>query len=119
MRVAQGKRAGARPKRQLRPVLLALALAVTAALVAWGYLVVAAIDFGTTARNGDGTAWWFLALAATGAMLCLFLGFVLAARVARELGLSRSPGSTAPPPTQDQASTPEAPPTPGGRRAAR
>ncbi len=108
--MAQGKRAGARPKRQFRPVLLGLALGVTACVVAWGYLVYAAIDFGTTARGGDGTAWWFLALAAVGAMLCLFLGLILVARIGRALGLTRPPEADAPS---------AAPHEPGGRRAAR
>lgn len=111
MRVAgkrAGKRAGARPPRRVRPVLLGLALGVTACVVAWGYLVLAAIDFGTTARSGDGVAWWFLALAAVGAVLCLFLGLVLVARVGRELGITRAPDDDATPP-----------PTPGGRRASR
>ena len=42
------------PARRSCPLLL-LALGITAAVVAWGYLVYLAIDFGTTARNGDGT----------------------------------------------------------------
>ena len=45
------------------PALLGLSLGVTLAIVAWGYLVFAAIDFGNAARSGDGGAWWFLALA--------------------------------------------------------
>lgn len=87
--MAAGKRAGARPKRRFRPDLLALALGVTVALVAWGYLVVAAISFGADARGGDSGAWWLLALAALGAMACLFLALVLGARAARALGLVR------------------------------
>ena len=43
-------------------------------VVAWGFLVWAAIDFGRTARGGHGQAWWFLALASVGAVACLFLG---------------------------------------------
>ncbi|MDO9457261.1 hypothetical protein [Nocardioides sp.] len=108
--MAQGKRAGARPKRRFRPILLGLALGVTAAVVAWGYLVLAAIDFGTSARDGDETAWWFLAIAAVGAVLCLFLALVLVARIGRALGVTRAPTSDAPSAAPDE---------PGGRRAAR
>lgn len=89
--VASGKRVGERPKRTFRPVLLALALGVTASVVAWGYLVVAAIDFGAAARNGDGTAWWFLALAALGAVACLFVALILLARIGRAIGLVTTP----------------------------
>ncbi|HEV7875667.1 MAG TPA: hypothetical protein VGP00_03245, partial [Nocardioides sp.] len=82
-----GKRAGSRrgPKRQrsLSPSLLGLAGGVTLAVVAWGYLVFAAIDFGATARNGDSQAWWFLALASLGAVACLFGGLILIARLVR------------------------------------
>ena len=114
MAVAQGKRAGARQKQGFRPVLLALAVGVTASFVAWGYLVYAAIDFGTTARAGDDQAWWFLALASVGAIACLFLTLILVSRISRALGLTQAP-TAAPPTTPTQ--TPPA--TPGGRRAAR
>ena len=108
--MAHGKRAGARENRTNRPALLALALALTGAVVGWGYLVYAAIDFGTTARGGDSTAWWFLALASLGAVACLFLGFILVARISRELGITKTPE---PKPKRD----PTLPP--GGRRASR
>jgi hypothetical protein len=85
--------------------LLLIALGITAAVVAWGYLVYLAIDFGTTARNGDGTAWWFLALATIGAIACLFAGMMLGARFVARI---RPP-----------AVPPAAPRPPGGRRAAR
>ncbi|WP_134767178.1 hypothetical protein [Nocardioides sp. 1609] len=129
--MANGKRAGARTKRRFRPALLALALGVTLAVVAWGYLVYAAIDFGTSARGGDSTAWWFLALAALGAVACLFLGLVLVTRISRAIGLTRGPEPRTPPgptglagsdgPTGPTGPTGPAapPPTPGGRRAAR
>ncbi len=94
--MAQGKRVGERPPREFRPVLLVLALAVTASVVAWGYLVLAAVDFGASARQGDGSAWWFLALASLGAVACLFLGLILTSRVARELGLTRGQDPGAP-----------------------
>ncbi len=121
---------GARQRRRFRPGLLGLALGVTFAVVAWGYLVYAAIDFGRTARAGDSTAWWFLALAALGAVACLFLGLVLVARMARALGLTRGPEPRRPrqarrptrvaplaPPAPPTA--PPAPPASRGRRAAR
>jgi hypothetical protein len=95
------------PTGRPRTRLLALALGVTLAVVAWGYLVYAAIDFGAQARGGDGAAWAFLGLASLGAVACLFVGLLLVARLLRTLGLLRS----------------EEPPTPprpaGGKRAAR
>jgi len=86
--------------------LLLLALGITAAVVAWGYLVYLAIDFGTTARNGDGTAWWFLGLATIGAIACLFVGMMFGTRLVTRL--------RADPPPPPAAQRP-----PGGRRAAR
>jgi hypothetical protein len=101
-----GSRKGSRPPRRARPAVLGYALGITLAVVGWGYLVWAAIDFGSTARNGDGRAWWFLALAALGAIACLFVGLMLVARLIRTLGQSSSPT----PPTHH---------APGGKRAAR
>ena len=57
-------------------------------MVAWGYLVYAAIDFGSTARGGDPTAWWFLALASVGAVACLFFALMLVVRLLRRLGIT-------------------------------
>ena len=78
-------------------------------MVAWGYLVYAAIDFGTAARGASGgSAWLFMALACLGAMACLFAGLMLVARLMRALGITETP-----PPD-------DAPPRPvGGKRAAR
>ncbi|MEP9362066.1 hypothetical protein ABLE68_03800 [Nocardioides sp. CN2-186] len=114
-----GKRAGSRraprPRRTFQPVLLLLALGITACVVAWGYLVYAAIDFGSTARGGDPTAWWFLALASVGAVACLFVGLMLVARLMRRLGITRAPEKPAAGDAPD-----DGPPRPvGGRRAAR
>jgi hypothetical protein len=100
-----GSRKGAKPPRRLRPAVLGYAVGITLAVVAWGYLVWAAIDFGSKARDGDSQAWWFLGLAALGAVACLFVGLMLVARLARTLG--RGPRSSSP-----------APPA-GGKRAAR
>ena len=109
--VAQGKRAGSRrgPKQEasLRPRLLGLAVGVTLSVVAWGYLVYAAIDFGATARGGQSSAWWFLALASLGAVACLFVALMLLSRLVQGLGLS------------GQERTEKPPRNPGGRRAAR
>ncbi|WP_460810952.1 hypothetical protein [Nocardioides salsibiostraticola] len=107
--MAHGKRAGsrrgARPQQKFRPVLLALAGGVTLAVVAWGYLVFAAIDFGTQARAGRSSAWWLLALASIGAVACLFVGLMLIAQLSRALGI------TSPPPDDLRApSAPEADP---------
>lgn len=91
--------AGRRPPLPL----LGLAAALTALLVAWGYLVIVAIDFGGRARNGSGTAWFLLALATVGAVACLFLALLAGVRLVR---LVTSP--------------PSGPPrSGGGRRAAR
>lgn len=109
-----GKRAGDRQKRTFRPVLLVLALGVTFSVVAWGYLVYAAVDFGSSARDGDGVAWWYLALASAGAVACLFLGLILLTRIARALGLAATPEPRTPKPPPRDPNLP-----PGGRRASR
>jgi hypothetical protein len=88
-----------------RLALLLLALGITAAVVAWGYLVYLAIDFGTAARDGDSRGWWMLGLATAGAIACLFLAMIFGARL-----FARLRAAAAPPPP---------PRTPGGRRAAR
>ena len=105
-----GSRRGPRPQRRLRPHLLLLALGITACVIAWGYLVYAAIDFGTTARNSNSTAWWFLGLASLGAVSCLFVGLLLVARLLRGLRLTSS---------SSEAAGEEHPRPVGGRRAAR
>ncbi|RYP86873.1 hypothetical protein EKO23_07825 [Nocardioides guangzhouensis] len=120
-----GKRAGARrgprKKASLDRGALGLALAITALVVAWGYLVKTAVDFGSAARGGESGAWGFLALACAGAAACLFVGLILIARLLRKLGIT-SGGSTTP------ADEPESRPggggggtsrDQGGRRAAR
>jgi hypothetical protein len=87
---------------------LLIGAAITLCVVAWGYLVYAAVDFGTAARGGESSAWMFMALACVGAIACLFVGLMLVARLMRALGVT-----SAPPP-------PDAPPrVPGGKRAAR
>ena len=114
-----GSRRGPRPRRSFQPALLALALGVTACIVAWGYLVVAAIDFGTSARSGEGAAWWFLGLASVGAVACLFVGLMLIARILRRLGITSGPLPRKPP-TETAGAAAPAPPRPvGGRRAKR
>ncbi len=92
-----------------------LALGITACIVAWGYLVYAAVDFGSTARGGDPHAWWFLALASAGAVACLFIGLMLVARVLSRLGITGRPA----PPPPEATSEPTADRPIGGRRAAR
>ena len=88
------------------PSFLALAIGVTLAVVAWGYLVYAAIDFGSRGRAAAmARPWAFLALASLGAVACLFAGLLLVARLLRMLGVIKSE---------------EPPPRPaGGKRAAR
>ena len=107
---------------------------MTLAVVAWGYLVYAAIDFGATARDGNPDAWWFLAVASLGAVACLFVGLMLIARLLRRLGITGDPQpappaapsapsptarSTPPRPEAAAETRPVAPRPVGGRRAAR
>jgi hypothetical protein len=112
--VGTGKRAGPRRKRRFDAVLLLLAVGVTLCVVAWGYLVKAAIDFGVSARGGEQGAWLFLGFASLGAVACLFIGLILVARVLRRLGITRSPSSS-----DSKETTLEQPRIPGGRRAMR
>ena len=121
-----GSRRGPRAKRSFSPALLGLALGVTLLVVAWGYLVLAAIDFGASARGGRSEAWWFLAMASLGAVACLFAGLMLVARILRLLGITRDPAdaSTTSIPSsglRDLDGTGEIPAVraPGGKRAAR
>ena len=104
-----GKHSGERaaPEPAAPPVrrrLLVLALGITATLVAWGFLVWAAIDFGAEARGGEAPAWFFLALATIGATACLFVTLILGNKV-----LATLRGEVPPP----------GPRPTGGRRAAR
>ena len=99
---------------------------MTLAVVAWGYLVYAAIDFGATARDGNPDAWWILAVASLGAMACLFVGLMLIARLLRHLGLtSDSPPAVPSEPSAERSPEasegvrPVATRPVGGRRAAR
>lgn len=112
-----GSRRGPRPKRTPQPALLLLALGVTACIVAWGYLVVAAIDFGTSARGGESAAWGFLALASVGAVACLFVGLMLIAQILRRLGITSGPLPRNP--KGKQRDGPAGPRPVGGRRAKR
>lgn len=104
-----GKHSGERPEpsggsgRSALGRLSLLCAGVTITLVAWGFLVWSAIDFGARARNGESLAWLFLALATIGAAACLFLTLILGGRLA---GIFRR-----------EAAEPGTPP--GGRRAAR
>jgi hypothetical protein len=97
------------PAGRSRTQLLMHALGVTLCVVAWGYLVYAAIDFGSSARGGDGRAWVFLGLASLGAVACLFIGLMLVARLLRMFGLNRGDADESPPPPRPV----------GGKRAAR
>ena len=113
-----GKRAGARrgapPPRRLNPVALGICAAITLCVIAWGYLVYAAIDFGTAGRSGDGTsAWALMVLAALGAIACLFAGLMLGVRLLRLLGVL-SPQALGEPTDSARPPAPQ-----GGKRAAR
>ncbi len=101
---SEGCEPSARPWAKLLP----LALGVTLCVVAWGYLVYAAIDFGASARGGETRAWWFLAMASLGAVVCLFVGLLLVARLMRLVGVTKTEDAEPPPPRPI-----------GGKRAAR
>lgn len=106
-----GKRAGTKQKSGFKPVLLVLALGITACVVAWGYLVWSAIDFGSAARHdGETEAWWYLGISAFGAVACLFLGLMLIVRFSRTIGWTHAPD----PKPKKIAGTAK-----GGKRAAR
>lgn len=108
----RGKRAGARRagtgQRAFDRTALVLCAAITVCVIAWGYLVYAAIDFGTSARDGASSGWAFMALAAVGAMACLFFGLMLGTRLLSRLGVIA--------PEEDPPSKAS---QPGGKRAAR
>lgn len=104
-----GSRRGARQPRTLNKAALVIGVGITLCVIAWGYLVYAAIDFGTAARGGsDGSTWAFMGLASLGAIACLFVGLLLVARLMRALGIT-------PPPSPE----PTTPRPVGGKRAAR
>ncbi|RYC10504.1 hypothetical protein [Nocardioides zhouii] len=111
-----GSRRGARPPRPLNKTALVIGAAITLCVVAWGYLVYAAIDFGTAAREGSSSAWTFMALACLGAIACLFVGLLLVARLMRALGITPPPS---PSPDVSDSPAPPGPRPPGGKRAAR
>jgi hypothetical protein len=104
-----------RPRQRIDPRVGVYAAGVTFCIVAWGYLVFAAIDFGGSAREGRSIAWLFLLVACIGAACCLFAGLMLGMRALVALGLITAPAA-------DHPEAPSAPPAqrvPGGRRAAR
>ncbi|WP_235734897.1 hypothetical protein [Nocardioides alcanivorans] len=107
--MAKGKRVGTRRAQRKRALpsraSLILCLGITVCVVAWGYLVKAAIDFGTAARDGETNAWLFLALACLGAAACLFAGLLLGARVLRKAGLllAPTPAEDGPAPADEHA----------------
>jgi hypothetical protein len=82
-----GARRGERRRRRFQPLVTGIAAASVLALVAWGFLVWAAIDFGRKARGGDGDAWMFLAIASLGAVACLFLSLMLGTLLLRKVGV--------------------------------
>lgn len=88
---SKGKRAAPKQRPSFRPGVLLLAAGVTLGVIAWGYLVKAAIDFGIAARSGTSDAWLYLGLASLGAIACLFIGLLLVARLLRVLGITSGP----------------------------
>jgi hypothetical protein len=98
-----------RPTRTTDRRFALYAAGVTFAVVAWGYLVWAAIDFGATARSGNNAAWLFLGLACIGAASCLFAALMLGVRLLTVIGILTPPPGSPEEPTRSS----------GGRRAAR
>jgi uncharacterized membrane protein YecN with MAPEG domain len=85
--VTTGKRRADKRKHAPRALLAVLAVGALGSGVAWYFLVGAAIEFGRVARRGQSEAWLFTGAATLGAVVCLMLLFVLAARVLAALGL--------------------------------
>lgn len=92
------------PQAAPRQRLLKLAGGLTATVIAWGYLVFLAIDFGSAAREGNGLGWVLLFLATLGATACMFVTLILGNKVLATLRGEDPPKRHTPP---------------GGRRAAR
>jgi len=82
-----GARRGEKPKRSFDPRLAGYGVASLVLVVAWVFLVKAAISFGREGRGGDGTAWVFLVFASIGAVACLFLSLMLGTLILRKLGI--------------------------------
>lgn len=123
-RVVHNDSVGSAQKRQgggrsLAGVLL-LAAGVTATVVAWGVLDLAAIAFGRSARDGQEGDWMFLALATVGAIACMFLAILLAARIQAVLRGDPTRPHSRPSGHQHQSDQPRPKGIPaGGKRAAR
>ncbi|MGN0064940.1 MAG: hypothetical protein ACI379_11925 [Nocardioides sp.] len=118
---SRGKRAGSRRAPATRPSLgrgtLLICAGITACVIAWGFLVYAAIEFGVTARTGETPAWGFMTLAGVGAMACLFFGLMLGSLLLEKLGIIRADDESAG--TDEASGSPTPPRSPGGKRAAR
>ena len=86
--IAAGRHS-ARPLRRDVPVrtVVGYAVGVLLSAAAWVVLVLAAIDFGTTARSGERLGWVFMSLAVVGAIGCLLLALVLGGRVLMATGV--------------------------------
>lgn len=122
--VTSGKRAGSRrggrSPRKLDRAGLLICVGITLCVIAWGYLVYAAIDFGTAARGGSGASTWALmGLAALGAIACLFIGLLLVARLMTALGSSSSASASSASSASSADAPPPGPRPVGGKRAAR
>lgn len=81
-----GRRRAVRKRRPYLPALVNAAGAATA-VAAWVATVIAAVEFGRWAREGDGLGWLFLAIGTVGAIACLLLALVLGVRLLLSLGL--------------------------------
>ena len=117
-----GTRAARPPSRVPRRQLLVLAAGITATLVIWGVLVLAAIEFGKQGRGGDTLGWVFLGLTTIGAAGCLFVTLILGGKAFEVLSARVGPAEPVAGATGGPAASggpAPAPRQPGGRRAAR
>jgi hypothetical protein len=89
--VPAGRRRAQKATATRPPARLALlVVGVVLAAAAWLFLVRAAIDFGTAARDDGGAAGWAMSVGAgLGATLCLLLVFVLLARLREQVAPAR------------------------------
>ena len=86
--IAAGRHSAPSPPRTVPVrVIAGYAVGVLVSAAAWVFLARAAIDFGTTAREGETAGWAFVALAVVGAIGCLLLAVVLGSRVLMATGV--------------------------------
>ncbi len=95
MTTTAGRRRAEPAKRPPGPAKLlgAIAAGVVVASLCWFLLVLAAIDFGGEARNGNSTAWVLMVAASAGAIGCLVLVMLLGNKALSAIGLAKDPST--------------------------